>query len=194
MIMEWVRRFFGTGREAEAGADTAADTTPQTLVGISFEDIFRAREFMISATRLASNKELELHDVVLVVKDELGKTTVTETTDLQGGKTALSGGLWAGLFGLILGGPVGWAAGAVVGAATGAAAAKVIDLGISDEWVTWFRAAVKPGTATVAMLASHLQIEALLGEARRYPGSELVYANLDESFLERLTEALGEPD
>lgn len=190
MTMGWARRLLRIG--GAGGADASADGTPQTLVGISFEDVFRAREFMIAASRLASNKKMVLNDVVLVVKDAHGKTTVTETTDLQGGKSAFAGGLWTGLFGLILGGPVGWAAGAVVGAGAGAAAAKLIDLGISDEWVTWFRAAVRPGTATVALLISEFQLDALLGEARRFTGSELVYANLDDRFLEKLTQALGD--
>lgn len=190
MTMGWARRLLR--HDGGGVADASADGTPQTLVGISFEDVFRAREFMVAASRLESKRKLVLNDIVLVVKNDQGKTTVTETTDLQGGRSAFSGGLWAGLFGLILGGPVGWAAGVVVGAGAGAAAAKVIDLGISDEWVTWFRAAVKPGTATVALLISELQLDALLSEARRFTGSQLVYANLDDRFLEKLTEALGD--
>ena len=93
---------------------------------------------------------------------------------------------------MILGGPVGWVAGAVVGAGAGVVAAKVIDLGISDEWVTWFRDEVEPGSAIVAILISDFQPETLLGEARRFTGSRLVYANLDDRFLERLTEALDD--
>lgn len=190
MTMGWTRRLFRLdGGESD---DTSSEGTPQTLVGISFDDAFRAREFMIAATRLASKDELVLSDVVLVVKDEHGKTMVTETTDLQGGTSAFSGGLWAGLFGMILGGPVGWVAGAVVGAGAGAVAAKVIDLGISDEWVTWFRDEVEPGTAIVAILISDFQPDTLLGEVRRFTGSRLVYANLDDRFLEKLTEALSD--
>ncbi len=189
MTMGWARRLL---RLDGGGDDASAEGTPQTLVGISFDDVFRAREFMIAASRLASKKELVLNDVVLVIKDDQGKTMVTETTDLEGGRSAFSGGLWAGLFGMILGGPVLWAAGAVVGAGAGAVAAKVIDLGISDEWVTWFRDEVEPGKAIVAILISEFQLDALLGEARRFTGSQLVYANLDDRFLEKLTEALGD--
>ena len=67
----------------------------------------------------------------------------------------MSGALWTGLFGLLLGGPVGWIAGAAIGAGAGAVTAKVVDLGISDEWVAWFREAVQPGTATVVRTVSH---------------------------------------
>ena len=69
---------------------------------------------------------------------------VHETVDLQAGRTALSGAMWTGLLGLLVGGPVGWIAGMGIGAASGAITAKVVDLGVPDEWVEWFRAAVAP--------------------------------------------------
>ena len=165
---------------------------PQILVGISFEDVFRAREFMSAAGRLASKDQLVLVDAVLIVKDGDGRTNVTETKDPQAGQSALSGAMWAGLFGLVLGGPVGWVAGAAAGAGAGVAAAKIIDLGISDDWVAWFREAVKPGSATVALLVTDLHEDALVEEARRFTGSHLVYANLDDGMIDRLAEALGD--
>jgi uncharacterized membrane protein len=173
----------------QAGADEVA----QTLVGISFEDAFRAREFMSAANRLASKNQLVLEDAVLIIKDAEGRTNVVETRDPQPGKTALSGAVWAGLFGLILGGPVGWVAGLAAGAGAGAVAAKVIDLGISDDWVSWFRDSVTPGSATVALLVSELNDEALLREARRFTGSHLVYTNLGNGMIDRLADALGDP-
>ena len=79
------------------------------------------------------------------------------------------------------------------GAGAGVVAAKVIDLGISDEWVAWFRDAVTPNSATVALLVTDLHEDALLREARRFTGSHLVYANLDDGMVDRLAEALGDP-
>lgn len=163
---------------------------PQTLVGISFPDLFRAQEFLTALQRLASKKALVLEDAVIVMKDEDGKTVVRETIDPQTGRTALSGGVWTGLFGLILGGPVGWAAGTAIGAGAGALTAKIVDLGISDEWVTWFREAVRPDTATVAMLASEIVEDALVTEVKRFAGAELVYANFDDEMLARVKDAL----
>jgi len=171
-------------------SDTDATKIPQTLVGISFDDRFRAQEFLTAATGLAARGDLALRDAVLVMKDDEGKTLVHETTDLQPARTALSGAMWAGLFGLILGGPVGWVAGMAVGAGTGAAAAKVVDLGISDEWVEWFRETVAPGTVTVALLVEELNKDALVKEAARFTGAELVYANLDDETIKRVEAAL----
>lgn len=166
------------------------DGVPQTLVGISFPDIYRAQEFMTAASGLAAKQRLQLKDAVLVVKDADGHTHVKETIDPEPGRSALSGALWAGLFGLVLGGPVGWLGGLAVGAGAGAVTAKVVDLGISDEWVGWFREAVQPDTATVALLVEDLDRDALVAEAARFTGAELVYANLDDLTLDRIRGAL----
>lgn len=167
------------------------DAQPETLVGISFPDIFRAQEFLTAATRMAARGELALKDAVTVVKDAEGKTSVHETVDPQPLPTAMSGALWAGLIGLIVGGPVGWVAGLAVGAGAGAATAKLVDLGLADEWVEWFRDVVQPGTATVALLVTELNREALVAEAKRFTG-ELVYTNLDPSTMDRIKSALGD--
>lgn len=174
----------------DASADVKADIVPQTLVGISFPDLFRAQEFLTVLQRLAANKSLVLEDAVVVVKDDDGDTKVRETIDPQPGRSAISGGMWTGLFGLILGGPVGWAAGTAIGAGAGALTARLVDLGISDEWVDWFREAVQPGTATVAVLASEIVDDVLVAEVHRFAGAELVYANFDDAMLQRLRDAL----
>lgn len=176
--------------------ETAADATEgreRTLVGISFTDAFRAQEFLTAATRLASNERLRLIDAVFVTKDASGKTMVRETVDLQAGRSAVSGALWAGLFGLLLGGPVGWIVGAGVGAGTGAVAAKVIDHGVSDEWVAWFRESVQDETTTLVLLTEELDRGALVSELERFVGAKLVYANVDPTWLDRMHVALGEP-
>jgi uncharacterized membrane protein len=180
--------------ETSQDATTGGPDEQQTLVGISFSDAFRAQEFLTATTRLASNDRLKLRDAVIVSKDGSGKTMVRETTDLEPGRSALSGALWAGLFGLRLGGPVGWAVGAGVGAGTGAVAAKVIDHGVSDEWVTWFRDTVDADTTTLVLLVEKLDRAALVGELERFAGAHLVYANLDPFWVGRMRTALGEPD
>lgn len=168
------------------------DETVETLVGISFSDLYRAQEFLTAATRLNANKHLVLKDAVIVVKNDTGNTVVRETIDPQPARSALSGAVWTGLLGLLLGGPVGWLAGMAVGAGAGAATAKVLDYGIPDEWITWFRGAVSPGTATVALLVADLDRNVLVAEVERFAGAHLVYANLDDVTLDRIRGALGE--
>jgi uncharacterized membrane protein len=169
-----------------------SDDSPQTLVGISFGDAYRAQEFLTAAQRLASTGRMHLKDAVFVVKKEDGATVVRETLDPQPGRTALSGAVWASLLGLLLGGPVGWLAGGAIGAAGGAAAAKLVDLGIPDDWVSWFRDEVEPGTTTLALLVTDLDRDALVHELERFSGATLVYANLEPYWLDRIHDALGE--
>ena len=128
-------------RRAAASAP-AGDSAPDTLFGLSFDGISRAQQFTLAVQSLAGKHQLRLVDLVMVVKDPEGRVVVRETIDPQPGRSALTGAMWSGLLGLIIGGPVGWVAGIGVGATTGALAAKVIDLGIPDEWISWFKDSV----------------------------------------------------
>lgn len=168
------------------------DDSPLTLVGIQFSDAFRAQEFLTAATRLAATGKLVLKDAVFVAADAEGKTVVRETVDPSPGRSALGGAMWTGLFGLLLGGPIGWIGGMAIGAGTGAVTAKVVDLGIPDEWVDWFRQAVHPESVILALLVTDLDENALVEEASRFAGAHLVYTNLDPAGLSRLEQALGE--
>jgi uncharacterized membrane protein len=170
---------------------TFGDHNRGELVGISFADTYRAQEFAVAVSGLAANGRLRLRDLVTIAKDHDDRVTVNETIDLQPKHAAFSGALWAGLFGLILGGPVGWAAGAALGAGTGALTANVVDLGISDDWVAWFRAAVQPGTHTVVLLIDDVDRNALVEEAKRFPGARLVHTTFEDDTLRRIEEALG---
>jgi len=164
------------------------------LVGIAFDDLFRAQEFLMAANGLAAKDQLTLNDAVILNRDDTGRTHVHETIDPTPGRSALGGAAWAGLFGLLLGGPVGWVAGTALGAGAGAASAKLVDIGISDEWVAWFRDVVQPGTAIVALLVEDIDRDALVAEAGRFSGAEVVYSNLDDETLARVRQALGDAD
>lgn len=170
---------------------TNIDDKPQTLVGVSFDDTFRAQEFLTAASGLAAKKSLQVHDAVLVAKNADGHTRVVETIDPSPGKAALSGAMWTGLLGLLLAGPVGWIAGGVIGAGAGAVAAKAIDLGVPDAWVQWFRDAVQPGRTVVVLLLTDVNVDALVTEAKRFVGAELLYTNMDPFSLDRMAAAFG---
>jgi uncharacterized membrane protein len=176
---------------AETGAADAASA--ETIVGISFGDAFRAQEFLTATYRLVAKGDLGLRDAVIIVKSADGKTTVRETTDPRPGTSALSGGMWAGLVGLFIGGPVGWIAGTAIGAGAGAVTAKVIDIGVPDAWVDWFREAVQPDTATVVLLLERINTSVVLDELERFAGGRLVYANVPPDIVQRIRDALDDP-
>jgi len=166
--------------------------TPDTIVGISFDDAFRAQEFLTASLRLATQNAIELRDAVTIIKDTTGKTVVRETIDPQPGMSALSGATWAGLVGLLLGGPVGWLAGAAIGAGSGVVRAKMVDLGVPDEWVRWFREAVQPETVTVVLLLGRFDRDATMTELERFAGGHLVYANVGPDLIGRIRLALDD--
>ena len=170
-----------------------ADDSPQTLVGISFGDTFRAQEFLTAAQRLAANGRMHLKDAVFVVKRDDGNDR--RARDDRSAARPLArcpARCGRASSGLLLGGPVGWLAGGAIGAAGGAAAAKLVDLGVPDEWVEWFRDEVQPGTTTLVLLVTDLDRDALVTELERFSGAKLVYANLEPYWLDRMHAALGE--
>lgn len=168
------------------------ETADQYLVGVSLPDGLRAQEFLLAATGLAAKNALKLRDAVIVAKSPDGHTAVHETIDPQPGRTALSSGVWTGLLGFMFGGPVGWLVGGAVGASVGAVTAKVVDVGIPDEWVKWFRQAVEPDTTTVILLLEDLDVGALANELVRFPFAKLVHTTLPSGSLQRIEEALGQ--
>ena len=70
--------------------------------------------------------------------------------------------------------------------------AKVIDLGVPDEWVAWFRDAVQPGTVTVVLLLEDLDVGALAQELTRFPFARLVHTTLPEASMRLLEESLAD--
>lgn len=164
----------------------------QFLLGISFTDAYRAQEFLTAMTRLQSLGHVRLRDAVLLAKDDDGDVRVRETLDPQPGRSALSGAVWSGLLGLLVGGPVGWLAGLAIGGGVGAATAKIVDLGVPDEWVEWFRGAVREGTTTVVVLAEDVALGALEDEVRRFAGAELVHSTLPAGAIADLEAALAD--
>lgn len=178
--------------DEQASEGGASFDASDTIIGVSFDDRFRAAEFVTAMGRLASRHELVLKDIVLVTKASDGTTRVEESTDPSTGRAALSGALWASLFGLLLGGPVGWVAGGVVGAGVGAITAKAVDIGVPDEWVTWFREAVRPDTTSVVILTSDVMVDPFVAEARRFAGGHLVFANMAPGIVDRIRAAFDD--
>lgn len=178
---------------ADAAAPTTSAGEVDTIVGIAFEDAFRAQEFLTAATRLATKHQIVMRDAVIISKDADGRARVQETRDPSPGTSALSGGMWSGLLGLLLAGPVGLLVGGAVGAGTGAVTAKLIDIGVPDEWVAWFRDAVPPGTVSVVLLLGAFDQRAVIDELERFAGARLVYANVDAAAVARIRGALDDP-
>jgi uncharacterized membrane protein len=179
--------------DTEPTTEPAVPGNDEALFGISFADTFRAEEFLLALHGMASRGEMKLNDAVVVYKSDDGSVRARETRDLQPGGTAASGAMWTGLIGLLIAGPIGFVAGLGIGAGAGAITAKVVDIGIPDEWVDWFKQAVRPHTSTVVALASDVHLTKLYQEVQRFAGAELVHTTLRPGASSDLAAALEKP-
>jgi len=173
-----------------ANPDIDLDPDAPVIIGVALSTPLRAQEFLLAMNGLRVSGALKLKDAVIVSKKD-GKVNVVETIDPTPGRAAASGAMWTGLLGLIVGGPIGWVAGMGVGAGVGAVTAKVVDLGIPDEWVHWFKQAVHDGTTAVVILAEHVHVGELAAEAARFQGAELLYTTLPPESITQLSEAFA---
>lgn len=167
------------------------DNDPRKLIVLGFDSALKAQEALMAATRLMTEGEILLHDAVFVFKDENGETRVQETTDVTPGQAALDGAFWGLLFGTLLAGPVGALVGSALTAGTGALMARVIDTGVPDERVQELRQIVTPGTTALALLVSHIHVEALVTELKRFAGARVVTTDLPEATVAAVREALA---
>jgi uncharacterized membrane protein len=162
------------------------------LLVISFDDPLKAQELLLTVVRLQKNHDLQLHDAVIIRRDDDGTSHVVETTDITPGRGALGAGIWGLLFGTLFGGPIGGLIVGAAGAGGGALYAKLVDHGIKDATVHELRTAVPPGRTALALLVSHLSVADLQGELARYPGATLVESDLPPAVVSAVQEALNE--
>ncbi len=144
-----------------------AANDPRSIVVFSFDDQLSAQELLISLTRLGTEGSLLLLDAVFVTRNAKGKIRVVQTTDASPGQAAWGGAFWGLLFGVLLAVPV---IGLAIGAGSAALAAKLIDTGISDDFVKSLRSSIEPGKVYLAVLVSHVDPEKAIDEAKRYAG------------------------
>jgi uncharacterized membrane protein len=162
------------------------------LLVISFDDPLRAQEFLLAAARLQRDADLQLHDAVIIRRDEDGSSHVRETTDVTPGQAGVGAGVWGLLLGTLFGGPI---IGLVAGAATaggGALYAKLKDTGVKDATIEELRNAVPPGRTAVALLVSHVSVADLQRELARFPRAELVETDMPPAAVNAVHEALIE--
>lgn len=167
-----------------------ADNDPRSIVVFKFDDQMGAQEMLVALNRMSSEGTLLLQDAVFVTKDGKGKVRVTQTTDPSPGQAAWGGAFWGLLFGILLFVPI---AGMAIGAGSAALMAKLMDTGISDDFVKQLRGEIQPGKVFLAAMVSHVNADKALEEMRRYAGmATVVSATLPAEGLASLEEALGQ--
>jgi uncharacterized membrane protein len=165
----------------------------QQLVVIAVDDPLKAQEMLMAAGRLAKDGKLGIDDAVIISKTADGRAHKLETTDMTPAEGGLGGAFWGLLFGTLLTGPVG---GLVTGAVTGGAGAlmaKLVDKGISDQFIEQMEDLLDPGHAALCLLTNFADNEATIRELNRFDG-KLLWSNLPPEVASEVNGALTKGD
>jgi uncharacterized membrane protein len=128
-----------------------------------FDDEKTAWDAVVTASTIAAQGQLGLHDACLVVRDAEGTVHRRETHDISTTKGGWYGGAWGLLGGAILGFPIAVAA---AGAGLGAFMARRRDLGITDAFEAEVAHRLNPGTSAAVVLVAEEHAGEIEGAAR----------------------------
>lgn len=178
-----------SGEETAPGA--AADTgAADHIIGMAFDKPTRADEVLLNLVHLAKEGEIGLTDAVVLRKGDDEKVHVRQTVDVTPRQGALSGSLWGLLVGTIFGGPVVGIAAAGLGAAGGGLMAKLVDVGLDDDWLRQVGDWLDPGTSALLLLVSDQVRPVVLRELSRFEG-QVLYCTFPDAVRHELERALG---
>ena len=174
--------------------DVSDPGSVQRLAAISFGDDLRAVEFMTAITRLARDGKLALHDGGLRREERRGSHVRPGD---EGPAAGPDGDRCRALERAVRAAARRSGRDARRRAASAPApapsTAKVVDVGVTDDFVAQLREMVQPGTTTVAVLADHVDADAVLAELQRFEGARYVAGNLPLTAIQAVRDALGDP-
>jgi uncharacterized membrane protein len=151
---------------------------PMQLLVIGFEGAEFTGEIAPELRRLREHDVVRLIDLLFVTKDEDGRVTTLETTDLSKEESAELGAVVGALMGYGAAGEEGTEAGALAGAA----AAERITQPLRDD--VWYVAdAIPPGTSAAVAVLEHRWAIGLRDAVHRARGSALAEAWLHPADL-----------
>lgn len=179
-----------TSEAVSAEVSLPGDGDADHIIGVSFDKVTRADEVLLALVHLQQEGEIALSDAVVVAKDDSGKVHIRQTVDPTPGRSALTGSIWGMLVGMLFGGPVFLAA-AAVGAGGGALMAKLIDLGLDDDWVKDVGKWLDPGSSALLILVAADVRPAVLAELGRYEG-DVLYCTFPDAVRAELERALAD--
>jgi uncharacterized membrane protein len=155
------------------------------VIVLTFNDQDQAGEVRESLRRLEKDGQLELDDVVVVVKDEDGKLSTKDELD-RGVKVGAAGG---GLLGILIGGIIFPISGLLIGLAGGALAGKVFGGGIDKKFVKEVQEALQPGSSAIFLVVRDSNREVAIAALRQYEGN-IYHTSVDARTEEALKNAL----
>jgi uncharacterized membrane protein len=131
---------------------------------------------------------IDLHDAVIVRRNEKGKLLLQQSVDLAS-TGAWGGSFWGVLIGLIFAGPVGGAIGGVAGAGIGAVSGYLSDFGIKDDFIRSLSQEVEPCCSALFVLARSMTTDKVIA-ALEGTGGQVIKTSLPADIEARLQQAV----
>jgi uncharacterized membrane protein len=160
-----------------------------SLTAIVFDDEEQAKTLLQAVTELEKQGFIDLEDAVVAVKNQKGKTKITETVD-KSTRSGTAGGGFLGLFlGLMAGGPIG---GLAVGLLGGRLVGKMVDIGVDKEFIKEVQDALKPGSSAALFQVRSVSNRAALRQTLAKFHGTIYQTSVDESVAKELQDLLSE--
>jgi len=163
------------------------------LVVVTYPDINRAAEVLVTLKRLEKEHLIDLEDAVYVTKDADGKVKLHQSVPLGAigaSSGMIRGTIWGTLIGLLFLNPLlGALTGAAAGAAGGAISGSMIDYGISDDFIKELGEQLQPNTSALFLLVKKSTPDKVLPEVSQY-GGKILRSSLSNEQEQKLQEAL----
>lgn len=163
------------------------------LVVVTYDEMDKANLTVKALTGLTEKEGKGVLNIAVLVKDEEGKASVSESQDVDPRHGALFGAITGGLVGL-LGGPIGVAVGAAAGAAAGGLAAGRIDMGFPDEYLEQLEEGLQPGSSALVILVDGETVDEAVERLAVFDGQILRQSLSDDLMAQLTSQAEGRGD
>jgi uncharacterized membrane protein len=159
-----------------------------TIGVLVFDQQEKAEAFLNTLKQMKKADQVQIEDLVYVVKDENGRYKIHETTDFTRSRGAITGGALGLIIGIMLGGPLG---GLLLGGAIGWFTGKKIDLGISKEQINTVEEQMENGSEAVFVQLKEGNLD-LLSAAIKQSGGELIDLSISDEVMVDVNESLND--
>ena len=141
------------------------------LVAIIFDDEQTGFDARAALVKMQKEYLIEMEDVVVVTKDNEGKTKLHQAVNLTAAGAA-GGSFWGLLMGAIFLNPL---LGVAVGAGAGALSGALSDIGIDDKMVKELAKSFNPGTSALFVLIKKMTGDKVLDGMKEFTGKGRVF-------------------
>jgi uncharacterized membrane protein len=139
------------------------------LIAVTYPDLFKAEEVRLKLWKLQQEYLLELDDAVVITKDANGKIKLHQAINLTA-ISAVSGGFWGTLIGMIFLNPI---FGAAMGVTWGAISGALTDIGINDQFMKDLSAKLPVNTSALFVLVRNATPDKVVAGIASYGGTVL---------------------